>query len=120
MLRAEGPLPTLADKRDLFSRCIGAWAAEVVFYGEDGKEAFHAPGEWATSAPPKGAALAATVKTPDKTHPTETAHNRLSSSRAAARDAGSSFLSARTQASTAWRAAAPRFFSSPFQAGSGL
>ncbi|MCP3139799.1 hypothetical protein [Pyxidicoccus xibeiensis] len=49
LLRAEGPLSTHADKLDLFGRFIGAWDADVVFYGEDGAEVFRQPGEWSFS-----------------------------------------------------------------------
>ncbi|WP_163992089.1 hypothetical protein [Pyxidicoccus caerfyrddinensis] len=49
LLRAEGPLATHADKLMLFGRFVGAWDAEVVFYGEDGKEVFRQPGEWSFS-----------------------------------------------------------------------
>ncbi|MCY1019095.1 hypothetical protein [Pyxidicoccus sp. MSG2] len=49
LLRAEGPLAVHADKLMLFGRFVGAWDAEVVFYGEDGKEVFRQPGEWSFS-----------------------------------------------------------------------
>lgn len=49
LLRAEGPLATHADGLKLFGRFVGAWDAEVIFYGEDGKERFRQPGEWSFS-----------------------------------------------------------------------
>ena len=49
LLRSKGPLTSHADKLNLFGRFVGAWDAEVIFYGEDGKETFRQPGEWSFS-----------------------------------------------------------------------
>ncbi len=49
LLRAKGPRPVNAKGLELFGRFVGAWDAEVVFFGEDGKETFRQPGEWSFS-----------------------------------------------------------------------
>ncbi|WP_338864757.1 hypothetical protein [Myxococcus stipitatus] len=49
LLRAEGPLPALAEPLALFGRFVGAWDMDIAFFDAMGKETYRQPGEWSFS-----------------------------------------------------------------------
>ncbi|WP_342375189.1 hypothetical protein NVS55_28335 [Myxococcus stipitatus] len=49
LLRAEGPLPALAEPLSLFGRFVGAWDLDISFFDVTGKETYRQPGEWSFS-----------------------------------------------------------------------
>ncbi|GEN06741.1 hypothetical protein SAMN05443572_104628 [Myxococcus fulvus] len=49
LLRADGPLPALAESLSLFGRFIGAWDVDVAFFDATGKQTYRQPGEWSFS-----------------------------------------------------------------------